>query len=150
MACGFDLGDRDSSKQFQLGSENLHAQCRTADLVGAAIVDRRYMRHVRRHGPRQEPRNAGNMRDEAGQRRVRRDEPRHWLCNFLEEPARGGCCDKPRADHFPSLGGGGPSLRLSLRSSSFSCASISARMRLDSACSRIYRSSSPARFCSSV
>jgi hypothetical protein len=77
-----------------------------------------------------EPGSAGELGDEARQPRMVPKEridgsvneaanPGSELrcCNFWRN-ARGLCCDKPRANHFPSFGGGGPSLNDSLRSSS--------------------------------
>ena len=83
----------------------------------------------------------GVLGDEAGNPRVLAHEPRkarmrvvkaRRFCNF-QKPAR--CVlHKQRAGHFPILGGGGPSLKLSFFSSSswIRFASISARIRLAS------------------
>jgi len=74
---------------------------------------------------RHEPRQRGMRRDKAGDPRMPHQEARHsaaWrllrlaCCNF-QEPARG-VLQKPRASYFPSVGGGGPSLRFSSRSNS--------------------------------
>src|SRR4029079_8055858 len=72
-----------------------------------------------------EPRDSRNMGNEPRQRRMPPEEPGDRGCCNLEASARDLCCDKPRANHFPNFGGGGPSLRLSLRSRSRSSASIS-------------------------
>jgi hypothetical protein len=95
------------------------------------------------HGrERQEARHHGHMGEKARKLRMPDKEPADGRC-YLQELALG-WRQEPRASHFPNFGGGGPSLKLSLcfsSSSSFRrCSSISARMRLDSSCSRTRRS----------
>ncbi len=126
--------------------ENSEPEPRAGLLPGAVIVDGFDMLHRRDGRQREEPGHAGDMADEAGQPGMAHEEPRDRRrdCNFLE-PALGGRCDEPRACYFPNFGGGGPSLKLSLRSLSRSCSSssrrrcssISAKMRLASSCSRM-------------
>src|SRR6185437_1641880 len=124
----------------------LHFERWSAWLPRAAVINRRDVLHSRDGGQAVEPRHARHVRHKAGELRMPHQER---IDGFVNEPAdsalglmsccnfvnaRGFCCEKPRANHFPNSGGGGPSLSDSLRSSSFSSCSafIRSRMRLDS------------------
>jgi hypothetical protein len=146
----------------QLAAVNhLHSRGKVSSLSRAAVIEGRDMWRLDRcfrrdEAGRDKSRQAGQVGHKTRYRRVFRDEARNprmvrkepgearlkgasgrfrWAVGNLEEDARGLRCDKPRAYDFPNFGGGGPSLRLSLRSSSSSsrrCASVSLARRLAS------------------
>jgi len=128
----FCLSQPESCPSFPNPSSS-HFQRGTAGLARAVVVNRGDMRDCGGDRPGHKPRDAGDVRNEPRQRGMRGDVARDGRCNLYQELARG-MLQEPRAAYFPLVGGGGPSLRDSLRSSSSfrRCSSISARIRLAS------------------
>src|ERR1700722_18921894 len=94
----------------------LEPEGRRPRLGGPGLVNRRDVGHGRDGRQVEVTRRMGHMLgDKAREFRMAYQEPRDCCC--FEQPARG-VPHGPQAGYFPFWGGGGPSLRLSLCSSS--------------------------------